>query len=259
MGRTQKLLNNHNFIGMKGLLKFLENTTLTEIEKLRIAIKESSVCKPMHELNESIITNKDGNEEIRIWLNPHNQKCFNFGWFTHEDYYDWLDGGGPIVKGETDAEKRKFWEVAVFEKQHEGAWSFGYHKKHFHFIDETYRPQTDFTHMSRYSKNPLKIGKKNHEEIISKVFGDVCRYYADMSYEMKIGDRNYMRMDYELQGVKETLYMLGVGYYGASNLPEEPLNLSWIAEICKYKALYLYFVKNGVELPDFDFVYEYKK
>jgi hypothetical protein len=247
---------------MKGLLKFLENTTLTEIEKLRIAIKESSVCKPMNDLNESEINNKEGESEVRIWLNPHNQKCFNFGWFTHEDYYDWLDGGGPIVKGTTDAEKRKFWEVAVFEVLHTSAWSIGYNKKHFHLIDETYhRTITGDYGLNRYVQTPLKIAKnkKNHEEIISKVFGDVCRYYGDTTVEYKIGDRNYMRMEHELQGVKETLFMLGVGYYGASNLPEDPLNLSWIAEICKYKALYLYFIKNEIELPDFDFVYNYKE
>jgi len=69
----------------------------------------------------------------------------------------------------------------------------------------------------------------------------------------------YVKMDSELMGAKETLYMLGVGYYGAVNLPEEAQNLSWIADICKYKAAYLYFIKNGIELPDFDFVYKNNK
>lgn len=240
---------------MKRLLAFLENITTAEIDKLKTALKESVVCKPMNDLQESM---RGSDEEVFIWLNPHNQKCFNFGWFTYEDYYDWLGGGGAIVKGETEDEKRKFWEVAVFEAQHDMAWAIGYNKKHFNLIDETYRPKSDFNHINRYPKTPLKISKNNHAEIISKVFGDVCNSYGDTTVELKVDDRNYIRMEHELQGVKETLYMLGVGYYDASNLPEGPLNLCWIAEICKYKAYYLYFVKNNIELPDFDFVYNYK-
>jgi hypothetical protein len=62
-------------------------------------------------------------------------------------------------------------------------------------------------------------------------------------------------------GVKETLFALGIGYYGACNTPEESENLVWIADICEYKSAYLYFTNNNIALPDFEFVYEnrYKK
>jgi hypothetical protein len=68
----------------------------------------------------------------------------------------------------------------------------------------------------------------------------------------------YSNIHAELQGVKETLFMLGIGYYGAVNLPEDPENLSWIADICFYKSVYLYYINNEIRLPDFDFVYNYK-
>lgn len=68
----------------------------------------------------------------------------------------------------------------------------------------------------------------------------------------------YKKMHDELIGVKETLFMLGIGYYDACNTPQDIENLSFISDICIYKAAYLYYVKNGVEMPDFDFVYDYK-
>ena len=242
---------------MKSLLKFLSNISLSEIEKLKKALKESKICKSMNELKESESkVNEDG--EIRILLNPHNQKCFNFGWFTYQDFYDWLGGGGVIVKGKTEDEKRKYWEVAVFEVQHDYGWSIGYNKKHFKYIDETFRTewQSDYG-LGRHCTNSLKITKTNHAEIIAKVFGDITRYYSDteLTYESNLN----RKIDSEINGAKQTLFMLGIGYFGANNIPEDPLNLSWIGDICKYKAVYLYFVKNNIVLPDFDFVYENNK
>jgi hypothetical protein len=224
----------------------------TEREKLIDALRKHPVCSPMNDLKESNINN-----EIRMWLNPNNQVCFNFGWFTFQDYYDWMNGTGVIVKGKTDEEKKKFWDVAVFDKEHNLAWAIGYNKKHFDLIDSNYHLSEIETGVDFYriAKTPLKITKDNHKEIISKIMGDVCRYYGDTTVEIKSGENSYRRMDIELQGVKETLYALGVGYYGASNTPEEIENLSWIADICIYKAAYLYFVKNKIQLPDFDYVY----
>jgi hypothetical protein len=233
---------------MKILEKLRKKVLPTEREKLIDALKKHPVCKPMNDLRESNINNG-----IRIWLNPNNQVCFNFGWFTFQDFYDWMNGNGNIVKGKTDEEKKKFWDVAVFDKEHNLAWAIGYYKKHFDLIDDTYYPIG--IGFNRKVKTPLMITKNNHKKIISKVMGSVCGYYGDTTVEIKSGENGYTRMIQELQGVKETLYALGVGYYGASNIPEEIENLSWIADICVYKAAYLYFVKNKIQLPDFDYVY----
>jgi hypothetical protein len=238
-----------------GLREKIRQATLTDREKLMEALNASPVCSPLNtDLRES--TSEDG--EIRMLLNPNNQKCFNFGWFTYQDFYDWIQGTGKIVKGNTPEEKQKYWEVAVFEKEYQQAWGVGYYKKHFHLIDETYRPKIkSYGYTGSNVVNPLKITKNNHDEIIAKVFGDICRWYSD--YKLEVNSHTYIKMDSELMGAKQALYILGVGYYGAVNTPEEAQNLSWIADICKHKANYLYFLKNNIKLPDFDFVYNNNK
>jgi hypothetical protein len=244
---------------MKNFLKKITSVTKTDIQKLREAIKASPICKPMNDLVESELDNDGKGIKVRIWLNPNNQKCFNFGWFEYQDYYDWLEGKGKIVKGKTAEEKQKFWEVAVFELEHDMAWAIGYHKKHFDLIDDSYHPKykKGYSFYS-YIDKPLKIKKDNEKEIIAKMFGYVCRNYGDTSFELKSDSHVLRRMRDELIGVKETLFNLGIGYYGACNTPEEPENLSWIADICEYKAIYLSYIKNDIILPDFDFVYNSK-
>ena len=127
-------------------------------------------------------------------------------------------------------------------------------------IDETYRPQfkKGYSFYS-YIDKPLKITKDNHKEIISKIFGNVCRDYGGTSFELTSDSHVTKRMRDELIGVKQTLFYLGIGYYGACNTPQEPENLSWIADITEYKAVYLSLIHNGIVLPDFDFVYNYGK
>lgn len=238
---------------MKFMRNFLDRITKTQIERLREAIKAHPICKPMNDLHESEINGK-----IRIWLNPHFQHCFNFGWFVYQDFYDWMEGKGNIVMGKTDEEKKKFWDVAIFETEHDFGWAIGYHKKYFNLIDDEFIQKREPSgYINLAVKTPLKITKDNHKEIIAKIFGNTCRYYSDI--ELKYSSNSYRIMENELIGIKQALFMLGVGYYGAVNTPDEPENLAWIADICVHKSAYLYFVKNNIPMPDFDFVYNYNK
>lgn len=233
---------------------------MTEREKVLEALKANPVCKPMNnDLRETELDNDGNGKKVRMWLNPNDQTCFNFGWFEYQDFYDWIEGKGKIVKGKTPEEKQKFWEVAKFRHEHFYGWSFIYYKKYFHLIDETYRASFKKGYMNTMMDKPLKITKTNHAEIIAKVMGDCCRWYGDTTIEPKADSPHIRRMHSELDGIKKTLFLLGVGYYGAVNLPEEPENLAWIADICVYKAAYLYYIKNNVSLPDFDFVNNYKE
>ena len=212
----------------------------------------------MNKLQESELDNDNQGIKIKIWLNPYNQLCFNYGWFEYPDFYDWLEGRGKIVKGKTDEEKQKFFEVAKFENKYDYAWSIGYHKKYFPLIDDSYHNEfKPGFGIERICKKPLKITKTNHEEIISKVFGNICGYYSDL--ELNYTSKAHKCMHDELVGAKDVLFSLGVGYYGANNTPEEILNLAWAADLCIYKAVYRYFEINKIPLPDFDFVYSYKE
>jgi hypothetical protein len=234
------------------IFNFLNKITLTEIEKLKANLKTNPVCSTMSDLHES-----EQEEEVRIWLNPCNQKCFNYGYFTYQDFYDWIEGKGNIVKGNTDNEKQKYYEVAKFEQEHDYGWAIGYGKKYFSLIDDTfYTELKPGFGLERGCKNSLKITKNNHAEIIGKIFGAICRFYSD--YEITHISNSRSRMHDELQGAKEALFALGIGYYGANNTPEEIENLNWAADLCIYKTAYNYFVKNNVYLPDFDFVYKDK-
>jgi hypothetical protein len=238
---------------MKNLLDKIIKTTKTDRELVLEALKASTVCKA---INNNFRETEKTNGETRMLLNPHNQKCFNFGWFTYQDFHDWTKGQGKIVKGDTPEEKQKFWEAAVFESEHDYGWSIGYYMKHFGCIDETYKQELNHTYTTSV-KVPLKITKTNHLEIIAKVFGDICRYYSDT--ELTYTSHLQTKIDSELMGAKQVLFMLGVGYYGASNTPEEPENLSWVADIAKYKAVYLCLLKKGVKIPDYDFIYSRSK
>jgi hypothetical protein len=238
-----------------GLSFFAKKATYTQLGMLNYHLGESKICKPMNELNE--VVGSDGS--VRLWLNPNNQKCFNYGWYTYRDYNDWLDGKGAIVKGGTQEEKDKFFEAAVFEANHAYGWAFYYHIKHFDFIDETYKPKIKSGANTLYTATdkPLKITRTNHDEIISKVFGGICRYYSSV-YDIENNAMMLKKMGDELQGAKETLWALGVGYSGACNLPEELQNLNFSSDICKYKAIYLNLKNSGVKLPDYDFIINYK-
>lgn len=238
---------------MKKLINFLTKITTSEIDKLNSELKANKVCNLINDLKE---IEKD--DSVVMWLNPSNQRCFNFGYFTHEDFYDWLEGKGKIVKGETDEEKAKFWEIAKFESEHDYGWAIGYYLKDFKYIDDKYvaNSKKSFS-IERSIDNKLVIKKDNHAEIISKIFGEICRYHS--RYELKYQRNDLIRFESELFGAKQTLFNFGIGYYGASNMPEDPLNLNWIADICKYKSVYLNLLMNDVKIPDYEFLDNYNK
>ncbi len=226
------------------MFKFHEN----KVEKI---LSKNPLCKSHNDLDRS----KDAeNGSVVYWLNPQKQHCFNFGWFTENDFKNWTNGTGRIIKGNTQEEKQKFWEIAQFEEKYLYGWAVGKYKEYYDLIEENYEP-----HFSYHKENkiPLKINSKNHDEIISKCFGSITKYYSDIYLETYDSFHSY-KMESELNGVKSTLYLLGVGYYGAMNTPCEPNNLNWISDIAKYKSQYLYLQKQNVVMPDFDFVYNYR-
>jgi len=225
-------------------------TIPTNMKELQELLKENPVCDSINKLE--ITPTKD---EEKIWLNPDNQNCFNYGLFTFEDFYNWTQKRGKIVKGNTDEEKQKFFEVAEFIHNHNHGWAILAYKKYFDLLDNSYYPQRIINYVETINKFPLKITKNNHGDIIGKIFGNISEDYANT--ELVCNSHSYSNIIREIAGAKLVLFNLGIGYYGACNTPEDILNLSWIGDICIYKAVYRYFIKNNIPLPDFDFVNSY--
>jgi hypothetical protein len=242
---------------MKNLFKNqLKGKSILGPKSIKEILSVNPICKPINDVDAREIHSKT---EPLYWLNPHNQHCFNYGWFTRQDYIDWVNNTGNIIKGDTPEEKQKFLDVARFEQMYHFGWAIGYHKKHFDLIDDSYKPKYGALGLSSNCKDPLKITKSNHGEIISKIMGKICAYYSDSEYEMEINSNRYRMMNSEISGAKQTLFCLGVGYYAAINSPEDVENLSFIGDIVKYKVFYNYCINNNIEIPDFDFVYNYNK
>ena len=205
------------------------------------------------------------NGEKRAWLNPNNQLCYNFGWFTKEDFENWVSGTGDIIRGNTQEEKDKFLYYANLEATYQGFYSFIYNIQYFDLINENYNPARKSLY-DTYIESPLKVTKSNSSEIIGNLFGYVCSYYVDsfasqyLRNPKEIYDsHSYRTMEAELWGVKWVCYNLGLGFYGACNTPCQIENLNWFVELTKVKSLYLALLKNGVEMPDFEFINKFKK
>ena len=67
------------------------------------------ISRKFPKFNQGNLTNQT------YWLNPNNQSCFNYGNFTHQDFIDWANGTGVVVKGNTQEQKDKFMR---YEKAH---------------------------------------------------------------------------------------------------------------------------------------------
>lgn len=222
----------------------------------RINNREFPSFTPMNTLK---WTDMDNGEKI-AWLNPDNQLCFNAGWFTKKDFENWVNGTGNIIKGKTQEEKDKFLYYAKLDKQYQGFYQFIYDIKYFDLINESYNPKRKGLYDS-YIETPLKITKSNQKEIIGNLFGYVCSYYVDQFATLYLREpkgiydsHSYKTMQGDLWGVKWTCYNFGLGYFGACNTPCEIENLNWFADLTISKSLYLALLKNGVEMPDFDFI-----
>ena len=172
-----------------------------------------------------------------------------------------MNGTGKIVKGETPEEKKKFWDYAVFLKTYKHGWMIRYYIEFFDKLIEDHNPKGEtFNSRSREIEKPLKITKSNKEEIIGRIFG----YMVNSLVEdfMGVDDRDdyiLKRFRDETWGAKMTLYNLGCGFFGYSNTPKTISNLSWVPDLVIAKAYYKYLIKKGVELPDFEFVINYRK
>ena len=228
-------------------------------------LKEHPICNPMNDPENDVKDPRDPN--LKVWINPHNQTCFNSAWCSPKDLQDWMMGTGIMVKGKNPTQKKKFWKYAVLEAEDNNhiMWSILYHYKDFEKFSTDFNPhnhkgwgmETQIRKPIKMRANPLRDSleeKIRQEKIIIDMFAPfVDEIYRELEYREWQNIRH--SYDKEFYGVKRTLYCLGVGYFGACNTPEEIENLSWVTDIVYAKAYYKHMVERlKLEMPDFNFI-----
>lgn len=232
---------------MRSLMKRLFGRVKPPISKEDVVINilnSHPFCRAMN--REGLIKSiKEGYETH--YIIPHQQSCFNYGQFTLDEFMLWVDGKGPIVKGGTQEEKDKFMYYAEMYKELD--LNLYIYFEHLHLLKDNLRPSLP----SRYNDGEPIKDDLSEEEIIIEV---LSTYVPSMKEDFHTRDHNTIRREWNevSWGVIKTLMLLGYGYSGANNLPEEITNLSWAKDLVYAKAYYLYLVEKGIEIPDIEFV-----
>lgn len=236
----------------KKILNILNPEQKEENEILKL-ISESTICSPMNTLKF---------ENGRAYLNPNNQRCFNSGSYTVQDYRDWLNGKGNIVKGNDEEEKTLVWEYAKFCDEYYFSYMITLNYNFFHLVSTDYRDNYNqdaygFNNYSNRPFTPFVYDGTNKAEFISNIFGNfVISVKSELNgtYNNNGIDRVYREYQMNSWGIKKTLLLMGIGYSGATNTPEEIENLTWFSDVVFAKAYYLHLKDKGVKFPNFDFI-----
>jgi hypothetical protein len=226
-------------------------------------LKEHPICKCNYDPGKDIKDPRD--PDFRVWINPQCNFSFKSGWCSESDLRDWMAGTGFIVKGNTQEEKKKYWDYAVFESgdTEYSRWLIKYTWKWFDEFTSDFNPHKGGVGLVSMIEDPIKIPNirtrdyklniQRQERIIIDMFAPfISEIVSDLEYsEWSMVRRRYQENFY---GMKRALYSLGVGYLGACNTPTEISNLSWVTDIVFAKALYQHLQNTGVPLPDFQWL-----
>jgi hypothetical protein len=240
-------------------------------------LKKHPICNPLNKPWDDHTPDELRNPDIKVWINPNNQFCFNSMWCSVEDLEQWMEGKGPMVKGRTPEEQAKYWEYAVFEETPiilgEGystieirhvQWMIKYHWKWFDLMDTDFEPHNHSGSLGNLKmKNPLSLthvnsrdGKLKMEAHRKIITGMYAPYVKEIEKDLEWRDWDSMRheMEKEFYGIKRTLYSMGIGYMGAVNTPEEIENLNWINGLVFAKGVYLFLKRMNYPMPDFEWL-----
>lgn len=212
-------------------------------------LKEHPICKSYNKL---VFTVEKGKEK-KAFLNPEIQTCFNSGWFSEQDFKDWMNGTGKIVKGKTAEEKEKVWNYAKFVSENEFGWMIPIYIDYFDLILDDQCDELKY-YMDKELKTALTITPENKKIIIGKILGKITNEYCEnLKHSFNLWN---IKKDFneEVLGVKTALYFLGCGYLGACNTPVDISNLSWATDLSFCKAYYKYLVEKKTIFPDFGFI-----
>jgi len=232
-------------------------------------IKSISHVNPMNA--ESIISDWDngviarkfpkfnqGNIQLQTyWLNPHNQSCFNYGNYTHQDFIDWANGTGKIVMGKTQEDKDKFMRCAKAKAELDLSVQIYIDK--LWMLDSESKVKWQHKWRGAAYKNPINLSnRKDSTQVIKEVFSQLVKpLYNDIkdAYEwhgQRLDDngnppshhdwlKNLQQRHREyMNGVCHILAIGGHGYYEACNTPCELENLAWSKDLPFAKAYSLF-------------------
>jgi hypothetical protein len=207
------------------------------------------------------------NGDKRVWVNPNNQTCFNFGWFTRQDFIDWANGTGKIVKGKNQEEKDKFMKYArAYQVLDLCVFNYGVHLD---ILDTTTILHGKSSYGNKYYRN---LEKTAATEVIRLVLSDIAReakseLASAVSYARFLDPKvditkivKEKRDKYEERSLTAcwTLSILGKGYFGACNTPCVLENLGWSRDLPFATAYYEFLKEDGYDLPDFKWVIEHR-
>jgi hypothetical protein len=250
-----------------GIFSKLVKPSNKPIEKRSIKELIDSV-KHVNPMNVGTIIKSVDEKNDRHWLNPNDQTCFNFGWFTHQDFIDWANGTGVIVKGKTQEEKDKFMKYAKAYQELDIS-IFIYeeyldllntkeiiHAKSSYRSDyvKDFRKSTELEKITDLLSNKAREIKSTLENRIS--YRKLTQpELVDISDIVKTTRDEYSKLSQEMCW---TLGALGIGYYGACNTPCKIENLAWSQDLPFAVAYKEVLEESGYDLPDFKWVMEHR-
>jgi hypothetical protein len=218
-------------------------------------LKDHPICKPMNDPFKDVDDPRDPN--LRVWINPHDQTSFNAMWCDEKVLRAWMEGKGPMVKGKNEEEKANYWKYAkaLSEDENHIIWSILYHWRWFNELKSDFNQNNHVQGGTTFSyiKNPLKITKTNHKQIILDMY---VPFISMIKNDMEFREWQNMRREYDgtFSGIKRTLYCLGIGFLGANNTPEGIMNLQWLPDLIYARGYYLYLEEQKKDLPDFEWL-----
>jgi hypothetical protein len=200
----------------------------------------------------------DKNADSGYWLNPRHQNLFNYDWFSVEDFRDWAKQTGRIIKGKTQEEKDKVMHYYRAQEDPFCGWSVLYYAKHDDLFDydsnlrannSFYSDNHDYVNLGLEEEQVLR---KFYSDALSGVIYDIEN--AMQWKDKKLLDRYRQEWRDRWYGMARTLTLLGIGYFGASNLPATITNHAWMQDVVFSIAMYRTLKKMDYDFPDIEFV-----
>lgn len=190
------------------------------------------------------------------WLNPRNQECFNFGWYTVEDFRDWARKKGEIVKGNTDQEKADVVAYALAKQKF--PYGIFMYRKHFDKINLNFPTKKEQSRISSFGQR-LRLDSQE----LCDIYGSLVYRVKNMFYDLEHlnPDSGYFDKDlYRKMNNQATNYIQGALFglhqtrddihFSYSNSPCELENVSWAQDLINSYAYYLYLEEQGVGLKE---------